>query len=950
MRAIEIFKHQTALDDRFEQYMPADNFSNFALHLAGLYKASDMSQTTIASYFNEMYDLAQGKKAATLFEEADTTEYPLAEVIKKVLGINYKPAKNGNNNVANGGADVALRNQEGQGRQPRSNKPSASGEQNQTRTESSERGGGTENAGSTGGEKGNLPPTEGREESEENELDENGRPFIKAENGTTVFGEITDDSGLTAAPIKLSEGFQDANTGKGYGLVHIEANHGEQIRQAGFTSVKEFVSFVATHYDPDNIRVGKRRDDGSGTFLIQVTDTHDNTLFIELSKDGSYWNVNSGGIFRKGYSNKKETVAKTEPQQPTNAVSSDSSLSANVKDGITNAEPNGEPTVSLDKGTTLPADQQTSDEENTKKVADSEGKNTLKAKIEAASAEVNTDPTEAQKEAGNYKKGHVQVGTFDITIENPKGSERSGTDANGKKWSVKMNNTYGYIRGTEGVDGDHIDVFLAEDMDKWDGKYVFVVDQYNPDGTFDEHKVMLGFNSMEKARSAYLANHEKGWENGRRIVVARIKTDDFQKWVDSSHRKTKPFAHYVIAGAADVAEGKPKNESDRAIPPSTSGKVRMQKTQGYSEFAEKYGVNADDVRAYAEGMALGNVVMANQAFTEIRRTKRIEHRGMKLSEFAKAFNPIKKEFYEKFGNVDELNQEYVRRAEEEHNMMEVARKKAEEEERKRQAHLDELSLLDDAVIDERYMEALQRGDKVAAREMLDEAARRKEYGDTASDYQGVGAWVAPANPGYENDAERRADVEDNAPDVNIEDIALGYSLVDEKYWQEPHKYMQTDAIAIESVNAIREAIAAVRRGEKNVKVKVYRAVPTLVKEGKLRNGDWVTPSKDYAKMHGEHRLEGKYRIIEDEVSVNELWWNGNDSREWGFDNGKGYKYKNVKNNRKSDELVTRDDKGNVIPRQSVSISARQTSVIKRLAHLLHPIALRWLCVMLSLTL
>ena len=578
LRAIEIFKHQTALDDRFEQYMPADNFSNFALHLAGLYKASDMSQTTIASYFNEMYDLAQGKKAATLFEEADTTEYSLAEVIKKVLGINYKPAKNGNNNVANGGADVALRNQEGQGRQPRSNKPSASGEQNQTRTESSERGGGTENAGSTGGEKGNLPPTEGREESEENELDENGRPFIKAENGTTVFGEITDDSGLTAAPIKLSEGFQDANTGKGYGLVHIEANHGEQIRQAGFTSVKEFVSFVATHYDPDNIRVGKRRDDGSGTFLIQVTDTHDNTLFIELSKDGSYWNVNSGGIFRKGYSNKKETVAKTEPQQPTNAVSSDSSLSANVKDGITNAEPNGEPTVSLDKGTTLPADQQTSDEENTKKVADSEGKNTLKAKIEAASAEVNTDPTEAQKEAGNYKKGHVQVGAFDVTIENPKGSERSGTDANGKKWSVKMNNTYGYIRGTEGVDGDHIDVFLAEDMDKWDGKYVFVIDQYNPDGTFDEHKVMLGFNSMEEARSAYLSNYEKGWENGRRIVVARIKTDDFQKWVDSSHRKTKPFAHYVIAGAADVSDNEKKPSASKKGKPHVSKENEVKRT------------------------------------------------------------------------------------------------------------------------------------------------------------------------------------------------------------------------------------------------------------------------------------------------------------------------------------------------------------------------------------
>ncbi len=562
LMAIETFKHQTALDDRFEQYMPADNFSNFALHLAGLYKASDMSQTTIASYFNEMYDLAQGTKTATLFEEADTNEYPLAEVIKKVLGIDYKPAKNGNNNVANGGADVALRNQEGQGGELRGNEPPASGEQNQTGTEPSERGGGTENAGSAGGEKGNLPPTEGREESEENELDENGRPFIKAENGTTVFGEITDDSGLTAAPIKLSEGFQDANTGKGYGLVHIEANHGEQIRQAGFTSVKEFVSFVATHYDPDNIRVGKRRDDGSDTFLIQVTDTHDNTLFIELSKDGSYWNVNSGGIFRKGYSNKKETVAKTEPQQPINAVSSDSSLSANVKDGITNAEPNGEPTVSLDKGTTLPADQQTSDEENTKKVADSEGKNTLKAKIEAASAEVNTDPTEAQKEAGNYKKGHVQVGTFDITIEQPEGSIRRGTDADGKQWESNMHNTYGYFRGTEGVDGDHIDVFLSNDIDGWNGRKVFVVDQYNPDGAFDEHKVMLGFNDMDEAKSDYLANYEKGWENGRRITVSTTNLEDFEKWIDSSHRKTKPFSEYSSVNKETVANNPANDEAN----------------------------------------------------------------------------------------------------------------------------------------------------------------------------------------------------------------------------------------------------------------------------------------------------------------------------------------------------------------------------------------------------
>lgn len=205
-------------------------------------------------------------------------------------------------------------------------------------------------------------------------------------------------------------------------------------------------------------------------------------------------------------------------------------------------------------------------------------KNFPKAAVKSASAEVETSPTEAQKEAGNYKRGHVKVGTFDVTIENPKGSERSGTDANGKKWSVKMNNTYGYIRGTEGVDGDHIDVFLAEDMDKWDGKYVFVVDQYNPDGTFDEHKVMLGFNSMEEARSAYLSNYEKGWENGRRIVVARIKTDGFQKWVDSSHRKTKPFAHYVIAGAAEVSDNEKKPSASKKGKPHVSKENEVKRT------------------------------------------------------------------------------------------------------------------------------------------------------------------------------------------------------------------------------------------------------------------------------------------------------------------------------------------------------------------------------------
>jgi N12 class adenine-specific DNA methylase len=188
----------------------------------------------------------------------------------------------------------------------------------------------------------------------------------------------------------------------------------------------------------------------------------------------------------------------------------------------------------------------------------------LSAKIKTASADVNTEPTEAQKEAGNHKKGHVQVGTFDITIEQPQGSVRKGTDADGKQWESKMHNTYGYFRGTEGVDGDHIDVFLSNDIDGWNGRKVYVVDQYNPDGTFDEHKVMLGFNDMDEAKSDYLANYEKGWEDGRRIVVSATNLEDFEKWIDSSHRKTKPFAEYAGVKKETVANTPAKEEA--AVP------------------------------------------------------------------------------------------------------------------------------------------------------------------------------------------------------------------------------------------------------------------------------------------------------------------------------------------------------------------------------------------------
>ena len=154
---------------------------------------------------------------------------------------------------------------------------------------------------------------------------------------------------------------------------------------------------------------------------------------------------------------------------------------------------------------------------------------------------VNTNPSEAQKEAGNYKKGHVKINGFDVSIEQPVGSVRSGKDASGKEWSQVMNNTYGYIRGTESVDGDHIDVFLGPDMNS---DMVYVVDQVNTDGSFDEHKVMMGFSSLEDARSAYLSNYEEGWQGLGNITGVAL--DEFKKWIDSSIRKTKPFSDYKM--------------------------------------------------------------------------------------------------------------------------------------------------------------------------------------------------------------------------------------------------------------------------------------------------------------------------------------------------------------------------------------------------------------------
>lgn len=183
--------------------------------------------------------------------------------------------------------------------------------------------------------------------------------------------------------------------------------------------------------------------------------------------------------------------------------------------------------------------------------------------IETAREQVDTNPSDAQKEAGNYKKGHIKLDGYDITIENPKGSERSGTDADGNKWSITMNNDYGYIRGTESIDGDHIDIFLSDNPAEGN---VYVIDQLNTTtGEFDEHKVMYGFSSMDEATQAYLSNYSPGWQGLG--AISEVSKDEFKKWIDSSHRKTKPFADYK---SVKVEEAQNQGKTEVKLPQSKS--------------------------------------------------------------------------------------------------------------------------------------------------------------------------------------------------------------------------------------------------------------------------------------------------------------------------------------------------------------------------------------------
>ena len=175
------------------------------------------------------------------------------------------------------------------------------------------------------------------------------------------------------------------------------------------------------------------------------------------------------------------------------------------------------------------------------------------SEIDLEARNTDTNPTEAQTKAGNYKKAHVRVKGLPIAIETPKGCVRSGKDKNGKEWSIVMKNHYGYFNLTDGdgKDGDAIDVFLGPDIDNFDN--VYVVDQKNTKGEFDESKVMLGFTSKEQAKNAYMSNYSDDWKGF--VAITGVSFKFFKKWLYDKQRQRKPFKDYVDVRKKKIVEG-----------------------------------------------------------------------------------------------------------------------------------------------------------------------------------------------------------------------------------------------------------------------------------------------------------------------------------------------------------------------------------------------------------
>ena len=540
--AVESWKHQYQIDDATgESYLPADNFSNFALLLATIYKGEN--QGIIQNTFNKIYDLIQGTQEATLFEQPDNTPRTLTQAIYETLNIIYDGQQR--SNVLVGDTATSQRGQQG------SNGTLAPRERVENRNGTTDDTGRTE---SIGGRSGVESEDRGNKEEENDETEVIGRSMTADEAQDFIAdmelsAEIAPEIDLTIENWDALFG-EDGIVSTPIGNVKMGENQFTKLMRQGRNGKLGMIKPTLEHphaivSDVSEAKEGDTTERASSYVFIRSFKKADGSRYyyftsITVSKDGKEVVVSNQEKRRNAIANlltKGKMVWKH---------ADDVSDASDMAQGL--YSPQGNVSDLATEGTDAPQTTMLSDNKGTN---NSRKSSELGEKIAKAEAEVDVNPTDKQKEAGNYKKGHVQVGVFDITIEQPKGSVRSGVDANGNKWETTMQNTYGYIRGTEGVDGDHIDVFLSDDIDGWNGRRMFVVDQYNEDGSFDEHKVMLGFNETDDAEAAYFANYDNDWAKKHKTVVTGVNLEDFEKWIDSSHRKTKAFAEYKSVKSVD---------------------------------------------------------------------------------------------------------------------------------------------------------------------------------------------------------------------------------------------------------------------------------------------------------------------------------------------------------------------------------------------------------------
>lgn len=224
--------------------------------------------------------------------------------------------------------------------------------------------------------------------------------------------------------------------------------------------------------------------------------------------------------------------------------------------------------------------------------------------IDLIANDTNTNPTEKQKEAGNYKMGHIRIKGMPISIENPKGSYRTYKEEDGTEGKIKMKNHYGYFTNTtaQGKDRDAVDVFIGPNVEDFD--YVYVIDQNNDKGEFDESKVMLGFNSKEHAKNAYLSNYSSDWDGFRSITKVSIRT--FKKWLYRNHKQNKPFSEYYVIQKQKLDESFNFNEN---IVDDENGITNQIINAGYPELAEEIAdaINKKGVYAFTNN----NLVFAS---------------------------------------------------------------------------------------------------------------------------------------------------------------------------------------------------------------------------------------------------------------------------------------------------------------------------------------------------